>query len=349
MIEDWASTSFRHALATMVRRRVPESEVDDIVQQTLVEVVSSAARPDEPEALRKWIFGIARNKVVDYHRRAQRETFDVPELGAEASADVEDLLRWAMRELPPGSDANETLDWLLREGDGEKLEAIADDADVPAPRVRKRVSRLRQHFRSRRAAEFAALAALGIAGVVLFFWLRREHEEEPIVRVVEPTPEERGREERLRGLEACRAERWERCIESLDRAKALDPAGDDAPEVVRARKAAADHAAPEPTPAPEPTSELLAPEPETAPTSTWIQESDSWGGDLSGSTMSPTRKSTTSAPLPKSAPPPPPPPRATATTAPTHAPPTRETTTSAPQPTSERKPTGFSSSSGSSL
>lgn len=312
MIEDWASTSFRHALATMVRRRVPASEVDDIVQQTLVEVVSSSQRPDEPEALRKWIFGIARNKVVDYHRRAQRETFDVPELGTEASADVEDLLRWAMRELPPGSDANETLDWLLREGDGEKLEAIADDADVPAPRVRKRVSRLRQHFRSRRAAEFAALAALGIAGVVLFLWLRKEHEEEPIVRVVEPTPEQRGREERLRGLEACRAELWDRCVEGLDRAKALDPAGDDAPEVVRARKAAAEHRSPAPTPsseptAPAPTTERLAPEPETAPTSMPVTPSipkghttyETLSGDTPVSTTPQARKTTTSAPPPR--------------------------------------------------
>jgi hypothetical protein len=50
---------------------------------------------------------------------------------------------------------------MLREGDGEKLEHIARDARVPAPRVRKRVSRLRKLLRERWAAE------LTLAGLLL--------------------------------------------------------------------------------------------------------------------------------------------------------------------------------------
>lgn len=253
----------------MVRRRVPEREVDDVVQQTLIEAFASTKKPEDPEALRKWIFGIARNKAADYHRRARRETFEVPELSAPSPDDVDDLLRWATRELPPGGDSNETFEWLLREGDGEKLESIAEIEHVPAPRVRKRVSRLRHHFRSRRAAEIAALAALGLIGIALFYWLRRDPKpDEPIAHDVAPTPEERGRRERSEGLEACRNQRWLQCLDHLDRGKALDPAGDDAPAITNARKDAEEHLAP-PVPSTVPSSAPShAPTSRVAPTST---------------------------------------------------------------------------------
>jgi len=37
-----------------------------------------------------------------------------------------------------GEEHAKTLEWMLREGEGEKLEATAVGADVPAPRVRHR-------------------------------------------------------------------------------------------------------------------------------------------------------------------------------------------------------------------
>ena len=168
---------FRFALAAMVRRRVPESEAEDIVQATLAEAVGSASAPSEPEALRRWVWGIARHKVVDWHRRAWREQsaddVDVPQ--EHEDHDAPDLLRWVEAELPPGSDARRTFEWMLRESDGEKLESIAESEQVPAPRVRQRVSRLRRHFRTRWALEAAALAALGliVAALVVYALVRR--------------------------------------------------------------------------------------------------------------------------------------------------------------------------------
>ena len=146
-----ADPSLRSALQAMVRRRVPEAEVDDIVQAAFTEALSSETAPDDPDALRRWIFGVARNKVVDFHRRAKRTTpaEDAPEPVAEAAPHSDrDLLRWAERELPPGKDAPKTLEWMLREGAGEKLEAIAASEKIPAPTVRQRVHRLRQWMRS---------------------------------------------------------------------------------------------------------------------------------------------------------------------------------------------------------
>jgi cytoskeletal protein RodZ len=73
------------------------------------------------------------------------------------------MLRWAEGELSD-PEAQSTLEWMLREGDGEKLEHIARDARVPATRVRKRVSRLRKLLRERWAAELTLVGVLLLLG-----------------------------------------------------------------------------------------------------------------------------------------------------------------------------------------
>jgi RNA polymerase sigma factor (sigma-70 family) len=273
----------------MVRKRVPERDVEDVVQSTLVEAISSATKPEDPEAMRKWIWGIARNKVADYHRRAKRETFDVPEIGAEANdVAVNDMLRWAMRELPKEQEDRQTLEWLLREGDGEKLEAIAESAKIPAPRIRQRVSRLRRHLRTRWAADLAALAALGIVGILAVIWWRHTHEEPiarpDIVQPHQPTPFERAADERKRALASCDALAWRDCLDGLDRAKDLDAAGDAAQNVQNARKLATDALnppAPSVTPsslAPIPTASSAPPKKPTRPMSTSRPPLPAFGG-----------------------------------------------------------------------
>ncbi len=171
---------FRRALTQMVRRRVPESDAEDIVQSSLAEALAAERAPAEMDALRRFVWGIARHKVADFYRRARRERLDVPEMeGPGAPHTEQDLLRWAARELPDGQDAEQTLDWMLREGEGEKLEAIAEAENVPAPRVRQRVSRLRRHLRERWAIEVAALAAIGVV-VALVVWEMSRQPGKPI-------------------------------------------------------------------------------------------------------------------------------------------------------------------------
>lgn len=169
----WLTTALRDALRTLARRKVAEADVEDIVQVVLVEAATSPHRPEDPTSARKWIYGILRNKIADYHRRPKREEL-VPEVrddehgpqDAQDAQEVRSLLEWAMRELPSGMDARRTLEWLVRESEGETLEEIARSEQLPPEQVRQRVSRLRRFFRERRVATavgFAVLVAISVA------------------------------------------------------------------------------------------------------------------------------------------------------------------------------------------
>ncbi len=252
----------RADLTRLVRRRVPESDVDDIVQAALVEALAGKA-PEEPELLRRWIFGVVKHKVADFYRRARRERpgGDVADTAADSSPGrARELLDWASKELPDQEEAGQTLEWMLREGEGEKLQTIALQEKVPAPRVRQRVSRLRRHYRARWAARIAALAALGVVAFLFVWLLRRKKHEDVIVREA-PAPsastpgplQKKAEADRALAFEACDHQRWHECVRLLDEAAALDPAGDTAPAVTRARERAQRALTPAPPPSVAPT------------------------------------------------------------------------------------------------
>lgn len=274
------------ALGAHVRTRVPASDADDVLQSVIADALAAESAPDEADALKRWVYGVARNKIADFHRRVKRthdlddDAHAAPSSGREGA---KDLLEWAENELPPGSDAKRTFEWMLREGDGEKLEAIAASEKLPAPRVRKRVSRMREHFRARWAAYVAALAAAGLTAIIVFYILRKKPEPEARVvpEVVTPSasakaPIEQAREERERALEACATasdpRAWQECLEGLDRAAKVDPIGDGDARVVRARDAAHRALSPAPSasavPIPTPTVTMPRVTPTTLPTST---------------------------------------------------------------------------------
>jgi len=252
---------FREALARMVRRRVPESDAEDIVQASLAEAFASGRPADDPDGLRRWVWGVARHKVVDHFRRRRRESAELPDVADERERpeyDELDLLRWAKRELPKGENAEETLRWMLREADGETLETIAEESNVPAPRVRKRVSRLREYFRERWTGQAAALVALGVVLVVLVVLAYRwktasddiAKDVPPAPSSLPPTPHELAEEKRRFAFEKCDGGQFRECLDLLDEAKRIDPAGDSAPPVVRARQAADEALRVVPPPAP---------------------------------------------------------------------------------------------------
>lgn len=248
--------ALRAKLVRFVRTRVPEAEAEDIVQTTLTDALAAKHAPQAREEIERWLHGIAKNKIVDHFRKHRREVPHDGELEDDVTAEsaplsARDLLRWAEDELPDGDHADSTLEWMLREADGEKLEHIAAEAKVPAPRVRQRVTRMRQYYRKRWAAQLAAVAAIValVLAAIALYARRISPDHEDIVKEV--VPPDRAGQLRRAGLDDCQHARWQPCVDKLDQARALDPAGDTAPRVVEARKAAAaalaKKSAPEPT------------------------------------------------------------------------------------------------------
>ena len=198
--------------------------------------------------MRKYLLGIARHKVVDAHRRASREQVgDPPELSASPPpVEEEALVRWAERQAPATDEAKKTLAWMAREGEGEKLENIAEEERVPAARVRQRVSRMRRWMKERWLAELAAVAsltALAVLGIVLWRVIRGPDDVEAIrpdgsASPVPESPLDRARALRAEAVRRCDEGDFRRCIDGLDDAKRLDPAGDSAPLVQEARRKA---------------------------------------------------------------------------------------------------------------
>ncbi|RYE90655.1 MAG: sigma-70 family RNA polymerase sigma factor, partial [Myxococcales bacterium] len=234
-----ADPDLRRALERMVRRVVPPQEVDDIVQEALAEALAARVEHREPRHLRHWLGGVVRHKVVDYHRRQGREMLaEPPDPGREADEGAErELLRWAERNLPGGRHDQQTFDWLLREGDGERLEEIARSEDIPAERVRQRVARMRRFLRERWVTMLAA-ACLGAVAWWLVRPARVDIAASPDARVLRGVEASRelGRRQREQALGRCEAGDRDGCVIGLDAAAALDPDGDRDEAVQRARR-----------------------------------------------------------------------------------------------------------------
>lgn len=272
-----ADAALHRALKRMISAKVPGVDADDVLQATLADAIAAAEAPSDPEEIRRWVFGIARHKIADHHRKAKRfELSDAPIESEATSAphSARELAEWVEGEAPDGSETEKTLEWMAREADGEKLEAIASEENVPAARVRQRVSRLRRFFRERWARELAALGVLALVLALFIVWWRGKMAAPEIApERAERTPRalEDARALRDRALERCRARAFDECLKGLDEARALDPVGDGAEAVQDARAAA--RAALEPNP-PEPVepapsaSSPAPPSPSTEPAKT---------------------------------------------------------------------------------
>mgnify|MGYP003351330811 FL=1 len=75
----WADFYDRHAADVRAYiRRIGGREPDDLLGETMVQVVRDIARfTGEPSELRAWVFGIARNRVVDDARRRRVRPVEV--------------------------------------------------------------------------------------------------------------------------------------------------------------------------------------------------------------------------------------------------------------------------------
>jgi DNA-directed RNA polymerase specialized sigma24 family protein len=249
------------ALTTAVRAKIPSYDIEDVVQSTLTDALTATTPPDDINAFDRWLFGIARHKIADYYRKNHRhENVDSEHVTWGASEttpeSARDLLRWVNQELPQEAETNRTLEWMVREAAGDRLETIAREQQLSAPLVRQRVSRLRRYLRERWAMQL--VGAMGLLVVITGLYAYRQRGKSSlvirpeIVRVeAPPTPSERAEKLRKEAMAACSAGQWQSCLSTFERAKALDPVGDTS-SIVQAARAGAVEALRPPAPAPAP-------------------------------------------------------------------------------------------------
>ena len=164
-----SSPIVRRRLTAIVSRRVPGQDAEDIVQSVLCDALAAEA---PGEAIPKWLFGIARNKVADFHRRSKREDHGDVDVPVESNAiEARDMLRVAEAIAPD----RKALEWIAR---GDSLEEIAATEKLSAPAVRQRVSRLRRALRA------ALMVAAALAVLLLVHAGRKEG--------IQPEPDKTG-------------------------------------------------------------------------------------------------------------------------------------------------------------
>lgn len=156
------------SLRGMVRRRVPEADVEDIVQAALCDALAAPVAPADPDEVPRWVTAIAKNKIADHFRRARREERleVVPAQAVHEPHDERAMLREIAGEArTPGN--LKTLSWIVREASGEQLAEIAAEEQLPPEVVRQRVSRWRKRLRT---TFLIAAASLAVFFVARTFW-----------------------------------------------------------------------------------------------------------------------------------------------------------------------------------
>lgn len=159
--ESW-SRELRRRFLEVARRRVPETEVEDLVQEAMTTVLSRSSEIEHARLVEglppiAWCFTVLRNTIGNYYQRRQRsrndagpepletlasgvdpaETFEQKELRAR--------IHQAMRTLRSGDE--QCWGFLSRLVDGAKPRRLAQDTGLEEAVLYRRLYRCRQKFR----------------------------------------------------------------------------------------------------------------------------------------------------------------------------------------------------------
>ena len=141
--EDLISRYQRRVFAVIYRMTGRHSEVDDLCQETFLQIFRSLPGFREGTDLDAWVYRIAMNVSIDYHRRRSKEKGAIEVLGRNGSKNEEELpdeekhaaVRKALDVLP----AAQKSVVVLRLFEGLSHEEIAAILEIPAATVRWRL------------------------------------------------------------------------------------------------------------------------------------------------------------------------------------------------------------------
>jgi DNA-directed RNA polymerase specialized sigma24 family protein len=227
---DLSDPALARAVCAVLRLNgVPADDVEDLLQDTRLEAQKAQARlpMSEPDRT-NYVCGIARHLARKWR------------VANKAREHREGIVPWALRPKTPPYEERDLAaklhefavardpvgtDWLLRaKVYGENEVAIAEEDGVPADRVRKRVSRMLVFLRDRAMTLVAAVALL-VAGVWEMARQPAHIAKVPEIPEVVPAPLDAAAL-RSRARAACDARAWKECVDDLDAARSLDPAGE---------------------------------------------------------------------------------------------------------------------------
>lgn len=124
----------------------------DLTQDVFLRVSRTAVPAVGDGELKAWLFRIARNLAIDFHRRRVRDRAALaPDTARPASQDVDAAVTQALNEL----DALDRDVFLMREVAGLSYAEIAAACDLTQDAVRSRIHRARLDLRARLAAPIA--------------------------------------------------------------------------------------------------------------------------------------------------------------------------------------------------
>jgi RNA polymerase sigma-70 factor (ECF subfamily) len=126
----------------------------DLTQDVFLRASRSALPTASRSELQAWLFRIARNIVIDHHRRSRRAPGGGPAADAAhipASQDVTVAVNAALATL---ADLDRDV-FLMREVAGLGYDEIAKACDISPDGVRSRIHRARRHLREQLAAPVA--------------------------------------------------------------------------------------------------------------------------------------------------------------------------------------------------
>jgi DNA-directed RNA polymerase specialized sigma24 family protein len=154
-------------LRSVLRRRVPHEEVDDIIQSVVCDALGSQRIPERREELSKWLVTIAKNKAIDFFRKQRAdgscEPGDLP--SPAPSFEARDLLCRIVKDACGADASKQAMHLALREGDGESYAELARFEGATQAALRQRVSRFRRSMTAKwlSAAALVLLVAGGVA------------------------------------------------------------------------------------------------------------------------------------------------------------------------------------------
>lgn len=156
----------RRRLVRYVRALVGDPALaEDVVQETLLKALRAAPDATDEDALTGWLFRVARNAVVDAHRRRQREASRLDRYAAEAEAALtpedEAVLCACYRALLPtlAPEYAELIEAV--ELGGETPEAAAGRLGITRNNLKVRRHRARRQLRERLEATCRLCATHG--------------------------------------------------------------------------------------------------------------------------------------------------------------------------------------------